>query len=70
MQKKPTNKTKHNFLVEQAKISHKEWMTTGRNSDKKYFGYLNKKSMSVILVSILILVAVGDFLLIFNLFSK
>ena len=70
MQKKPTNKEKHNFLVEKAKISHKEWMTTGRNLDKKYFGYLNKKSMSVILVLILILVAVGDFLLIFNLFSK
>ena len=29
--KKPTNKTTHNFLVEKAKISHKEWMTTGRN---------------------------------------
>ena len=67
--KKPT-KLEESYLIKKATEIKKDWMETGRNPDKKYFGYLNKNTLSIILIITLILVIVGDAFLIHNFLAR
>ena len=66
--KQKTNNLERDFLIKESKKVYKAWMETGKSQNKKYFGYLSKNAMSVILILILVLVIVGDVLLITKLF--
>ena len=69
-QQKPKTKLEHAFLLQKTKEIQKDWMATGINNNKKYFGYLNKKTMSFILIIMLILIIIGDVLLVTHLFFR
>ena len=60
------NKLHQDFLAEKARKLHKDWMDLGRSGDEKYFGYLNKNSMSLMLIATLFFVILGDVILINN----
>lgn len=67
--KQKTNNLERDFLIKESKKVYpalKVWMETGGGQNKKYFGYLSKNEMSVILILILVLVIVGDVLLLLN----
>ena len=58
------------LLEEKARQLTKSWLETGKKrSDEKFFGLFNKKGMSVILWTTLILVALADIGIFYQLYK-